>query len=125
SNCTRLVRLINDILDIEKIESCKMRFDVKPVPLGPFLEQALQANRGFAAEQRVDMVLQPVPPEARVMADEDRMMQVMANLLSNAAKFSPPGETVQVSVQPLDRRYRISVADNGPGIEDGFREQVF
>ncbi len=125
SNCTRLVRLINDILDIEKIASGKMRFDVKPVPLGPFLEQALQANRGFAAEQRVEMVLQPVPAEARVMADEDRMMQVMANLLSNAAKFSPPGETVQVSVQPLDRRYRISVADNGPGIEEGFREQIF
>lgn len=125
SNCTRLVRLINDILDIEKIESGNMRFDVAPLRLGPFLEQAMQANRAFAAEHGVGLALEAVPPGATVIADEDRLMQVMTNLLSNAAKFSPAGETVRISVRPLDRRYRITVADHGPGIADEFREKIF
>jgi len=125
SNCNRLVRLINDILDIEKIESGKMRFEFKPVTLGGFLEQAVQANRPYAAGHGVAIVLAPVPADAVVTADEDRLMQVMANLFSNAAKFSPQGETVHVSVQALDRRYRISVADNGPGIGEEFRGRIF
>lgn len=125
ANCSRLVRLINDILDIEKIESGKMRFDVKPVPLGPFLERALQENRSYAAEMGVEIALAPVFSDAVVLADEDRLMQVMTNLLSNAAKFSPSGETVQVTVRALDRRYRINIADKGPGIADEFREQIF
>lgn len=125
SNCTRLVRLINDILDIEKIESGKMRFDVKPLPLGTFLDQAVQANRGFAAEYGVSVTLEPVSAEAEIMADEDRLMQVVTNLLSNAAKFSPKGEDIRVSVRALDRRYRISVADHGPGISEEFRQRIF
>lgn len=125
SNCTRLVRLINDILDIEKIESGNMRFDMAPLRLGPFLEQAVQANRAFAAEYGVELTLEAVPPNAAVIADEDRLMQVMANLLSNAAKFSPTGETVRICVRPLDRRHRITVADHGLGIADEFREKIF
>lgn len=125
SNCTRLVRLINDILDIEKIESGNMRFDLAPLRLEPFLEQTVEANRAFAAEYGVEIALDEVPADAAVLADEDRLMQVMANLLSNAAKFSPIGETVRISVRPLDRRYRITVADHGPGISDEFREKIF
>jgi len=124
-NSKRLVRLINDILDIEKIESGKMRFELREVLLQPFLEQAIAANQGFAEEHSVELELDNVPHGAAVMADSDRLMQVITNLLSNAAKFSPAGECVRVSVHPLDRRWRIDVADQGGGIPEPFRKRVF
>jgi CheY-like chemotaxis protein len=60
-----------------------------------------------------------------VLADPDRLMQVITNLLSNGTKFSPPRELVRVTVQPLDRRWRVSVADKGSGIPEEFRERIF
>jgi CheY-like chemotaxis protein len=125
TNSKRLVRLINDILDIEKIESGQMRFEIAPVPLAPFLEQAVAANQAYAAEQDTDLKLHPVPPEAVVLADPDRLMQVITNLVSNASKFSPAGESVRISVKALDRRWRVSVADKGSGIPEEFRKRMF
>jgi PAS domain S-box-containing protein len=125
ANSKRLVRLINDILDIEKIESGKLHFEIQELPLRPFLEQAIAANQGFAEEHRVELELGRVPDGAAVMADGDRLMQVLTNLLSNAAKFSPEGECVRVTVHPLDRRWRIDVADKGGGIPEEFRKRVF
>jgi PAS domain S-box-containing protein len=125
SNSERLVRLINDILDIEKIESGKMTFDLKPVALLPLLEQTLQANRAFAESYGVELELDRTHDAAVVVADPDRLVQVITNLLSNAAKFSPRGGKVQVSVHPLDRRYRVSVADSGPGIPEEFKDRIF
>jgi PAS domain S-box-containing protein len=125
SNCARLIRLINDILDIEKIESGRMAFDIRPLPLSRLLEQAVQDNRAFAAEHGAMIHLDQVPPGAAVLGDEDRVMQVLTNLISNAAKFSPEGGVVELTVTPLDRRFRISVADQGPGIPDGFKDRIF
>jgi PAS domain S-box-containing protein len=125
SNSERLVRLINDILDIEKIESGKIVFNIAPVPLRPLLEQAVQANQAFAEEFGVSLAIEPGCEEAVVIADADRLMQVVTNLLSNAAKFSPAGEVVTVAVTPLDRRYRISVQDRGPGIPEEFKARIF
>jgi PAS domain S-box-containing protein len=125
TNSKRLVRLINDILDIEKIESGQMRFEIAPVPLAPFLEQAVAANQAYAAEQDTNLELDLVPPEAVVLADSDRLMQVITNLVSNASKFSPAGESVRISVKALDRRWRVSVADKGSGIPEEFRKRMF
>lgn len=125
SNAARLVRLINDILDIEKIEAGRMQFDVRPLPLGPLLEAAGHQTAGFANEYGVRVQIEPVAPEAAVLADEDRLMQVVTNLLSNAIKFSRRGEAVTIRVTPLDRRYRISVIDRGEGISDAFRSRIF
>ncbi|MFN3388740.1 MAG: CHASE3 domain-containing protein [Allosphingosinicella sp.] len=125
SNSERLVRLINDILDIEKIESGKMAFDIQAVPLAPILDQAVQANRAFAERYGVSFRLHEGPADAAVMADPDRLMQVLTNLLSNAAKFSPEGGEVDLCVLPLDRRYRITVADKGAGIPDEFKPRIF
>ncbi|HEY6916173.1 MAG TPA: response regulator [Allosphingosinicella sp.] len=125
SNSERLVRLINDILDIEKIESGKMEFDLRPVLLLPLLRQAVQANSGFAESYGVFLHLEPGDEQARVMADADRLMQVVTNLLSNAVKFSPRGETVSISMAPLDRRHRITINDNGGGIPREFRNRIF
>jgi PAS domain S-box-containing protein len=125
SNSERLVRLINDILDIEKIESGKMSFAVQPIELGAALQQAIEANRGFADRLGVELELQPAAPPALALADPDRLMQVLTNLLSNAAKFSPPGATVTIGLAPRGEHHRISVADRGPGIPEGFRGRIF
>ena len=125
SNSQRLVRLINDILDIEKIESGKTKFELKWLKLGPILEQSVQANRAYADEHRITFRLDPVPEDATIVADEDRLLQVMDNLLSNAAKFSPQGESVIISAVPAGERWRISVSDRGAGIPESFRDRIF
>jgi nitrogen-specific signal transduction histidine kinase/CheY-like chemotaxis protein len=125
NNARRLIRLINDILDIEKIESGGAEFDIKPVELRSLIEQAIEANQGFAAKHGVRLALTEGMSEARVMADPDRLAQVLTNLLSNAAKFSPEGRTIRVSVTPLDRQHRITVSDRGAGIPADFRDRIF
>lgn len=125
NNSERLVRLINDILDIEKIESGKMQFNPEVVSLYPLLEQALLANQGYAAKFGVRLVLAPGAPEAMVLADPDRLMQVVTNLLSNAVKYSPRDGTVEVSLSGRGERLRVEVADHGPGIPEEFRSRIF
>ncbi|MEB3338357.1 MAG: PAS domain S-box protein, partial [Leptolyngbyaceae bacterium] len=88
-NSERLVLLINDILDIEKIESGKMDFHLQPLDLIALVEQAITANQAYADQHGVKFVLQPTVLKAKVNADSDRLTQVLTNLLSNAAKFSP------------------------------------
>jgi PAS domain S-box-containing protein len=125
TNSQRLVRLINDILDIEKIESGKATFDLKPVDLRPLVEQAIEANRGFADNYGARIVLGPDTPTATVRADVDRIIQVMTNLISNAVKFSANGEMVDVSISTTAEAIRVSVRDHGPGIPQEFRSRIF
>ena len=125
SNCERLIRLINDMLDSEKIESGKMRLDLQVVDLRPLVQQALAANEGFAGQHRVKLVLQAPAEALRVRIDSDRMTQVLTNLLSNAAKFSPPDSTVEVRLSRVARSVRVEVVDHGPGIPEEFRSRIF
>lgn len=125
SNSRRLVRLINDILDIEKIESGRMDFDIGPVPLRAAAEQAMETNKTYAEEYGVTFILEPGGEDAVVLADSDRLMQVLTNLLSNAAKFSPKGEQVTVRLVPGKKRHRFTVSDRGPGISAEFRSRIF
>lgn len=125
SNSARLVRLINDILDIEKIQAGSLAFDIRPIALDTILSTAVQDNAGFASRYDVHLELKSIPPGASVLADHDRMMQVLTNLLSNAIKFSPASATVTVQVTHLDRRYRISIIDRGSGIPAAFKERIF
>ncbi|MGH2341299.1 ATP-binding protein [Segnochrobactraceae bacterium EtOH-i3] len=125
SNAQRLVRLINDILDIEKIESGKATFDMRSIDLVPLLLQTLDANRGFA--DTFGVTLSADLPEGAVMVrgDTDRLIQVVTNLVSNAVKFSPKGGTVTVSVRPHGAGWRIGVRDRGPGIPEEFQPRLF
>jgi signal transduction histidine kinase len=125
NNSERLVRLINDILDVEKIESGKMSFDFEPIDLTTLLGQALEANRAFAEQFRVRFVQTESLPGITVIADGDRLTQVITNLLSNAAKFSPPDGVVEVSVRQVKDRVRVSITDHGPGIPEEFRSRIF
>lgn len=124
-NSERLIRLINDILDIEKIESGKMMFDVKPIELMPLLVQALQANCAYGHQFGVEFALENEVPGVRVKADPDRLTQVITNLLSNAAKFSPRGSTVDIGVTRHDSSVRVSISDHGTGVPEEFRGRIF
>ncbi|HYD79957.1 MAG TPA: response regulator [Paucimonas sp.] len=124
-NSERLVRLINDILDIEKISSGRMQFDLQPHALQPLVEQAIAANRAYAAQFDVNFVLVAPLPGAQVRVDSDRLMQVMTNLMGNAAKFSPRGASVELRIERRGGVLRFSVSDSGPGIPTAFRSKVF
>jgi len=124
-NSERLVRLINDILDIEKIASGKMVFELKPVELMPLIEQAVEANRAYAAEFGVTLMLEQRLPDVVINTDTDRLTQVLTNLLSNAAKFSPCDDTVTITVARQERAIRVAITDHGPGIAEAFRDRIF
>jgi PAS domain S-box-containing protein len=124
-NCERLSRLVNDILDMEKLESGKLTFNLKPIRLLSLVQQAVDMNRAFGDQLGVQFVLQENPSNAQVQADSDRILQVLTNLLSNAAKFSPRGECVSLSVVGDQKDVRVSIRDHGPGISDEFRKRIF
>jgi PAS domain S-box-containing protein len=124
-NSGRLVRIINDILDIGTIDSGKLTLQMSIVTLAELLQQSVEANAGFAEKCGVRFLLAPVSPTDRVMADPDRLMQVVVNLLSNAAKFSPPGGDVLIRVIPGATTLRIEVEDFGDGIPEAFKVHVF
>lgn len=125
ANSQRLVRLVNDILDIEKIESGNVVFDLKRVKVQALVEQAIEAIRGFAEGYDVHIRLDAGSADADVNTDPDRLVQVVTNLLSNAVKFSPPGGEVRVAIETGTETIKISVRDDGPGIPDDFKPHVF
>jgi PAS domain S-box-containing protein len=124
-NSDRLVRLINDILDIQKIESGEVVFAIKRVAVRPLVEQAIEASGAYGESLGVAIRLDPLATAADVPADPDRLAQVVANLLSNAIKFSPRGEEVVVSIARRNDRVEISVRDHGPGVPHDFKARVF
>lgn len=124
ANSQRLVRLINDILDIEKIESGKLRLEMTSLDLRDIAARAIDGVQGYAEELGVQLTLAE-GEAAPVRGDADWLIQVVTNLLSNASKFSPQGGEVRITVDPEMRVARLSVADHGPGIPDGFRARIF
>jgi PAS domain S-box-containing protein len=124
-NSQRLVRLINDILDIEKLESGRVVFNMSWVDVRPLVEQAIEDNRGFAEGYGVRVRLDDASADGKVNADPDRLAQVITNLLSNAIKFSPANGEVVVAVENNGDVVRISVRDNGPGIPADFKPHIF
>ena len=124
-NCDRLVLLINDILDIEKIEAGKMDFKFEPADILSIVKNAAAANQAYADQFGVTLSLETRLEHASIRADEGRIMQVMANLLSNAAKFSSENGTIVIRVERRGHLIRVSVEDHGPGIPEDFRPRIF
>jgi PAS domain S-box-containing protein len=124
-NSGRLAHLVNDILDVEKIESGKMHYDMKPEDLMSIVDQALETIRGYGQELGIEFVLTEVLDGARVNVDAHRLLQVLANLLSNAAKFSPRGQKVEVAVRRHGPMVRVSVTDHGAGVPPEFHDRIF
>jgi signal transduction histidine kinase/DNA-binding response OmpR family regulator len=125
TNSQRLVRLINDILDIEKLESGHVVFNLSKVAVRPLVEHAIEDNCGFAQSYGVHVRLGVMSDDANVNADPDRLAQVITNLLSNAIKFSPSGGEVLVAVEKNADDVRITVRDHGSGVPDDFKLHIF
>lgn len=125
SNCERLVRLINDILDLEKIESGRMAFQMKPVDIDLLVRQALEQNGAYADKYGVRLDYEPSKDMPRLRGDPDRLTQVLTNVLGNAIKFSSPGGVVTVSSSHNSASLRVSVRDRGPGIPEDFQSRLF
>jgi PAS domain S-box-containing protein len=125
ANSQRLAHLVNDLLDIEKIASGALRFDIRTIPVKPLIQQAIEHTRPFADGFNVTVQFDPDSPDGVADADPDRLSQVVTNLLSNAIKFSPPGGEVDVSIALREADVRICVRDHGEGIPEDFRDRVF
>jgi CheY-like chemotaxis protein len=125
SSSQRLVRLVNDILDVEKIEAQQITFNFIPVSARMLAQRAVEANRGFADGCGVQVRLDPTSTVCEVHADPDRLSQVVTNLLSNATKFSPRDSEVSVAIRQRGGAVRISVRDHGRGIPADFKPHIF
>ena len=124
-NSQRLGLLINDLLDMDKLVAGKMTFHFSIQPLRPLIEETLLSNQPYAEEYDVSWNLQIPDHDIRVRVDALRLQQVLANLLSNAAKFSPAGSQVHVSSAAHEGFVRISIEDQGSGIPAEFHSRIF
>lgn len=125
-NSERLVRLINDILDIEKIESGNMEFAPEPLRIGALLNTTVQENKAFLDEYGIEAEVEASAGlDLVVEGDHGRLMQVLANLISNAAKYSPENGCIRLGADARGDTVRVWVKDEGPGIPEIFREQIF
>ena len=125
NNCERLIRLINEMLDSEKIESGKMQFKLEVLDLRKLAEQSLADNQGFAVQHKVNLRLCAEDEQFLCRVDPDRFIQVLTNLISNAVKFSPAGEAVELNLLRTGDSLRLEVADHGPGVPEEFRGRIF
>jgi len=120
----RLIRLVNDLVDVEKIASGSVEYHMAALPLRALVQQAIRDTQAEADGHGVWVVFED-GEDARVVADAARIVQVCVNMLSNAAKFSPKGEEVLVRLGTRDGYARLAVIDRGPGIPAEFRSRVF
>jgi signal transduction histidine kinase len=124
-NSQRLILLVNDLLDMRKLESGKMDFDMQPINLIDVILHAIEENREYARQFNVVYAFNPEQREILLHADKNRLFQVMTNLLTNAAKYGNRNDTVQINVTPSEQNVRVSVEDKGPGIPPEFKDRVF
>jgi PAS domain S-box-containing protein len=127
SNCKQLTRLINDLLDIEKLAAGKMLFEMQRLNIVPLLQRAINDHKPYADLHQITLVLQLDKPmdEILLSVDEHRLLQILTNFLSNAVKFSPPGGSVTLSATIIAGEIEIAVQDQGTGIPEDFQGKMF
>jgi signal transduction histidine kinase len=125
TSANHLLALINDILDLSKVEAGQVELEFAPFSLRDALERGIVMVRERAMKDGVEVALTEVPEVDVVAADERRVRQVIFNLLSNAVKFTPAGGTVDVRATTNDGEVRVSVADTGPGVPAEDHERIF
>lgn len=123
-NSERLSLLIDDLLDMEKLRAGQMEFHMIPIAINELLKEAVQANQGYADKYGVSISMHSENNQT-ITGDKNRLLQVMANLISNAAKFSPAGGEIRLRTECIDDRIRISISDQGPGIPVEFQDRIF
>jgi PAS domain S-box-containing protein len=119
----RLVHLVDDILDLERMEAGKLQFNLELVPLSSIIDRSIESVYDFAQQSQIR--LDAVPTEISIQADEDRLTQVIVNLLSNAIKFSPRNSVITVEAKSESDYIEVRVNDSGPGIPIEHQEGIF
>ena len=122
-NADRLLALVNDLLDLERVGSGELAVEKRDCVLATAIERAAETIRPIAGDAGVSLKIEPT--SVTLHADPDRLTQVMINLLANAVRFSPRGGTVTVGVSPAADRVRVTIDDQGPGVPAAFRKTIF
>lgn len=125
NNSQRLIRLINDILDVDQIRKGRMAFDYAVIDLQEVMTQTTQAMEGLGGRRDIRIDLRVPSGPVMACADTDRLVQVAGNLLSNAIKFSPEGSTVVFELLEGREDHIVQVTDSGPGIDPDFAKHIF
>ncbi|MBZ0335621.1 PAS domain S-box protein [Marinobacter sp. AL4B] len=124
-NTQRLIQLVNDLLDLNKLSANEMNLEIQRIEVAAILEQAIDQMKGYAIPYGVELRITG-DTSGHVNADPDRLLQVLFNLVSNACKFSPRGAMVDIHCEPnAEDGALISVVDSGPGIPKAFRSRIF
>ncbi|MBF0380740.1 MAG: CHASE domain-containing protein [Magnetococcales bacterium] len=125
-NTDRLTFLINDLLDIDKMQTGDMELEIKPINCCKLLDKAISANQGYSDKFAISLQLVAEAQKGlSINGDENRLIQVLSNLISNAVKFSPENGNVELSISLNGDFVRISVKDHGPGISEEFKKRIF
>jgi signal transduction histidine kinase len=124
-NIDRLIRLVGDLLDLSRIQAGRMELHPEPVSLEQVVEFGVETVRAFAADHAVKIELRPPPEPVWVLGTQDRLVQVIVNLVSNAIKFSSEGTRVAIRWWRQDDWAVAEVADEGPGIPADKLREIF
>ena len=124
-NAERLKNLVNDLLDMDRVDAGRLGLHFETIDLVEAMRDAFETNEPFARNLGIALVVDLPSTPIVAVTDSDRLAQVITNLLSNAAKFSPPGSPVALSLDRVGPNARIRVADQGPGIPTEFRPHLF
>jgi CheY-like chemotaxis protein len=125
SNAVRLARIVDDMLDLDRVKQGRMTFTVQRCKLHVLARQAVEAVQTFGDAFGVALPCGPWPEDAEVFADPDRVVQILVNLLSNATKYSPPGGPVTTRIVAAGTGWVVEVEDRGPGIPEAFQARIF
>jgi len=124
-NTERLILLVNDLLDVEKIQAGKIDLNFSKVNLTAVVKESIATNQTYASQLKVGIELADFGKDYFVKGDSNRLLQVMANLISNAAKYSPANEVIKITLTRCDNLVQVSVSDNGDGIPPEYRSKIF
>ena len=124
-NSHHLGALVDDILDFEKLQAGKIVFQFAEFDMVRMVKDAIEQSSPYGIDHKVEFVLLNAPEEIFIQGDERRLKQVVLNILSNAAKFSPKGERVEIYISQKDQAVRVAFADHGPGIRETDHQKIF
>lgn len=125
SDTTRLLEMINRLLELHKAEAGRLELFIELIPLTSIVKRSIQSIELLAAQKGIEMVTDHLDPSVHVRADADYAIQVLVNLLSNAIKFSPSGKIVRLTFELTGATAKIKVHDRGQGIKEEFRNRLF
>lgn len=124
-NTDRLIGMVNNVLDFEKLKSGTMEIETCPIDLNDVVRKSVEMMEGYSNQHKVDIALELPDQPTLVRGNADRLSQVIVNLISNATKYSPENGSITVTIAGQGGRYRVSVKDEGPGVPEDAKDVIF